>query len=219
MPIDLVWYQNKYARGHEQREKRPHFVICEGKDFFLAFPQTTQNKQSKEYPSHKNYIINEHGKLIEVMIDQLRIIPKTHVLENNAMETGLSAGLLKVFIAKPVSAHRKPLVEYFLKKAILQSESHKNKHAKQITFGDVIKLKLHNKNPLLHPCNTFIVLSCANFHCSSMCLVAPYKDKSIIFELLHCIDFQKREFELLDNAKDCLDIENLCEKIRLSLEI
>ncbi|WP_104728251.1 type II toxin-antitoxin system PemK/MazF family toxin [Helicobacter felis] len=219
MPIDLVWYQDKYAEGHEQKEKRPHLIIYEGKDFFLAFPQTTQNKQAKEYPSHKNYIINDHGKLIEVMIDQLRIVPKIQILENNTMETGLSAGLRRVSIAKSVSAHRKPLVEYFLKKAILQSESHKNKHAKQITFGDVIKLKLHNKNPLLHPCNTFIVLSCANFHCSSMCLVAPYKDKSIIFELLHCIDFQKREFELLDNAKDCLDIENLCEKIRLSLEI
>ncbi|WP_233708138.1 hypothetical protein [Helicobacter bizzozeronii] len=72
----LIYYQNKYAKGHEQKEKRPHFIIYEGKDFFLAFPQTTQNKQNKEYPSHKNYIINDHGKLIEVMIDQLQIIPK-----------------------------------------------------------------------------------------------------------------------------------------------
>ncbi|GMB92191.1 hypothetical protein [Helicobacter ailurogastricus] len=217
MPIDLVWYQNKYAKGREQQKKRPHFVIYEGKDFFLAFPQTTQNKQSKKYSSHKNYIINDHGKLIEVMIDQLRIVPKTQVLENDTMEAGLSAGLRKVFIAKPVSAHRKPLVEYFLKKAILQSKSYKNKHAKQITFGDVIKL--HNKNPLLRSYDTFIVLSCAQFHCSDMCLIAPYKNESIIFELLHSIDFQKRGFELLDNAKDRLDIGDLCGKIRLSLEI
>ncbi|GAA9267942.1 hypothetical protein TH0156_12600 [Helicobacter pylori] len=28
-----------------------------------------------------------------------------------------------------------------------------------------------------------------------MCLVAPYENDSIIFELLHCIDFQARNFE------------------------
>ncbi|WP_285603017.1 hypothetical protein [Helicobacter sp. NHP22-001] len=106
-----------------------------------------------------------------------------------------------------------------MKKAILQSESHKNKHAKQITFGDVIKLHIKNKNPLLRFHDTFIVLSCAKFHFSSMCLVAPRKNDSIIFELLHCIDCQAREFKLLKNAKDRLDIGNLCEKIKLSLEI
>ncbi|WP_104759858.1 hypothetical protein [Helicobacter bizzozeronii] len=208
----LIYYQNKYAKGHEQREKRPHFVIYEGKDFFLSLPQTTRNKQHRGYPSHKNYILDDS----EVMIDQLQIIPKAQVLGNNTMETGLSAGLRKVSI-KLVSAHRKSLVNHFLSQAILQSKTCTSKDIRQITFGDIIKL--HNKNPLLRPYNTFIVLSCAKFHLSSMCLVAPYKDESIIFELLHCIDFQKREFELLDNAKDRLDIGNLCEKIRLSLEI
>ncbi|WP_240451789.1 hypothetical protein [Helicobacter sp. L8] len=187
MSIDLVWYQNKYAKGREQQKKRPHFVIYEGKDFFLAFPQTTRDKQSKEYHSHKNYIINDNRKLIEVMIDQLRIIPKTQVLENNTMETGLSAELRKASIAKPVSAHRKPLVEYFLKKAVLQSESFKNKHCKQIIFGDVIKL--HNKNPLLRHYKTFIVLSCAKFHCSDMCLIAPHKNESIILSYCTALIF------------------------------
>ncbi|MFP6024121.1 hypothetical protein ACLF9G_06855 [Helicobacter pylori] len=52
-----IYYKNRYNKGHEQREKRPYFVIYEGKDFFLAFPQTTKNKKGKKYPSHKNYII------------------------------------------------------------------------------------------------------------------------------------------------------------------
>ncbi len=54
-----IYYQNRYNEGHEQREKRPYFVIYENKDFFLVFPQTTKKKQGKKYPSHKNYIINK----------------------------------------------------------------------------------------------------------------------------------------------------------------
>ncbi len=52
-----IYYKNRHNKGHEQREKRPYFVIYEGKDFFLAFPQTTKNKKGKKYHSHKNHII------------------------------------------------------------------------------------------------------------------------------------------------------------------
>ncbi len=57
-----IYYQNRYNEGHEQREKRPYFVIYENKDFFLALPQTTKKKQGKKYLSHKNYIINEENE-------------------------------------------------------------------------------------------------------------------------------------------------------------
>nr|WP_232257863.1 hypothetical protein [Helicobacter pylori] len=66
---------------------------------------------------------------------------------------------------------------------------------KTIAFGSVIKLNPHNRNPLLKPYSTFIALSCTQFHYSGMHLVAPYENDSIIFELLHCIDFQARNFE------------------------
>ncbi|GAA8593739.1 hypothetical protein KYTH49_14370 [Helicobacter pylori] len=91
--------------------------------------------------------------------------------------------------------HRVPLINHFLEQVILQNQSDGNKDIKPIAFGSVIKLNPHNRNPLLKPYSAFIVLSCAQFHYSRMCLVAPYENDSIIFELLHCIDFQARNFE------------------------
>ncbi len=180
-----IYYKNRHNKGHEQREKRPYFVIYEGKDFFLAFPQTTKNKKGKKYPSHKNYIINEENEEIEIMIDQLQVVPKAQVLENNTMGRSLALALQKASIPRPASAHRAPLINHFLEQVILQNQSDENKNIKTIAFGGVIKLNPHNRNPLLKPYSTFIALSCAQFHYSGMRLVAPYENDSIIFELLH----------------------------------
>ncbi|GAA7969661.1 hypothetical protein BTM119_13900 [Helicobacter pylori] len=78
-----------------------------------------------------------------------------------------------------------PLINHFLEQVILQSPSDGNKNIKTIVFGGVIKLNPHNRNPLLKPHSAFIALSCTQFHHLGMCLVAPYENDSMIFELLH----------------------------------
>ncbi|WP_187853568.1 hypothetical protein [Helicobacter pylori] len=129
------------------------------------------------------------------MIDQLQVVPKVQVLKNNTMGRSLALALQKVSIPRSTSAHRALLINYFLEQVILQSQSDENKSIKTIAFGSVIKLNPHNENPLLKPYSAFIALSCAQFHYSGMCLIAPYENDFIIFELLHCIDFQVRNFE------------------------
>ncbi|PUD35267.1 hypothetical protein C2R93_06955 [Helicobacter pylori] len=111
------------------------------------------------------------------------------------MGRSLALALQKASISRFASVHRAPLINHFLEQVILQSPSDENKNIKPIAFGGVIKLNPHNRNPLLKPYNAFIVFSCAQFHYSGMCLVAPYENDSIIFELLHCIDFQVCNFE------------------------
>ncbi|NHB44485.1 hypothetical protein [Helicobacter pylori] len=122
------------------------------------------------------------------MIDQLQVVPKAQVLKNNTMERSLALALQKVSIPRSTSAHRALLINHFLEQVILQN-------IKPIAFGSIIKLNPHNENPLLKPYSVFIALSCTQFHYSGMHLVAPYENDSIIFELLHCIDFQARNFE------------------------
>ncbi len=119
------------------------------------------------------------------MIDQLQVVPKAQILENNTMGRNLALALQKASISRFASAHRVPLINHFLEQVILQSPSDENKNIKPIAFGSVIKLKKHNRNPLLKPYNAFITLSCAQFHYSGMRLVAPYENDSMIFELLH----------------------------------
>lgn len=119
------------------------------------------------------------------MIDQLQVVPKAQVLENNTMGRSLALALQKVSIPRPASAHRVPLINHFLEQVILQSPSDENKNIKPIAFGSVIKFNPHNENPLLKPYSVFIALSCVQFHYSGMRLVAPYENDSIIFELLH----------------------------------
>ncbi len=119
------------------------------------------------------------------MIDQLQVVPKVQVLENNAMGRSLALALQKMSMPRSVSMHRTLLINHFLKQVILQSPSDENKSIKTIAFGSLIKLNPHNKNPLLKPYNAFIVLSCTQFHYLGMRLVAPYENDSIIFELLH----------------------------------
>ncbi len=122
---------------------------------------------------------------MEIMIDQLQVVPKAQVLENHTMGRNLASALQKASISRFASAHRAPLINHFLEQVILQSPSDENKNIKTIVFGSVIKLKKHNRNPLLKPYSAFIALSCAQFHYSGMRLVAPYENDSIIFELLH----------------------------------
>ncbi len=119
------------------------------------------------------------------MIDELQIVPKAQVLENHMVRRSLALALQKASIPRHASAHRTPLINHFLEQVILQSPSDKNKNIKPISFGSVIKLKKHNRNPLLKPYSTFIALSCNQFHYSGMRLVAPYENDSMIFELLH----------------------------------
>ncbi|MGL2895024.1 hypothetical protein ACQKBB_00010 [Helicobacter pylori] len=123
------------------------------------------------------------------MIDQLQVVPKAQVLENNTMGRSLASALQKASIPRPASAHRAPLINHFLEQVILQN-------IKTIAFRGIIKLNPHNENPLLKPYSAFIALSCAQFHYSGMRPVAPYENDFTIFELLHCIDFQARNFEL-----------------------
>ncbi len=81
------------------------------------------------------------------MIDQLQVIPKAQVLEDNTMGRSLSVALQKASISKLVSVHRVPLINHFLEQVILQSQSDENKSIKTIAFGSIIKLNPHNENP------------------------------------------------------------------------
>ncbi|GAA8491645.1 hypothetical protein HpNP90_14200 [Helicobacter pylori] len=119
------------------------------------------------------------------MIDQLQVVPKAQVLENNRVGGSLALALQKASIPRPISVHRVPLINHFLEQVILQSQSDENKSIKPIAFGSLIKLNPHNENPLLKPYSVFIALSCAQFHYSGMCLVAPMK--TILLFLSYCI--------------------------------
>lgn len=119
------------------------------------------------------------------MIDQLQVVPKVQVLENNRVGGSLALALQKASIPRPISVHRVPLINHFLEQVILQSQSDENKSIKPIAFGSLIKLNPHNENPLLKPYSVFIALSCAQFHYSGMCLVAPMK--TILLFLSYCI--------------------------------
>ncbi|GAA8365859.1 hypothetical protein Hpkin12_11180 [Helicobacter pylori] len=120
------------------------------------FPQTTKNKQGKKCLSHKNYIINEE---MEIMIDQLQVVPKAQVLKNNTIGRSLALALQKVSIPRPISVHRVPFLNHFLEQVILQNQSNENKNIKTIAFGSIIKLTPHNENPLLKPYSAFMTLN------------------------------------------------------------
>lgn len=98
-------------------------------------------------------------KAIEVMIDQLQVVPKAQVLENNRVGGSLALALQKVSIPRPASAHRALLLNHFLEQVILQNQSDENKNIKTIAFGGIIKLNPHNENPLLKPYSAFIALN------------------------------------------------------------
>ncbi|KHL83754.1 hypothetical protein HPY173_05340 [Helicobacter pylori] len=127
------------------------------------------------------------------MIDQLQVVSKAQVLENNTMGRSLALALQKVSIPRSALGHRALLINHFLEQVILQSRSDENKSIKTIAFGSIIKLTPHNRNPLLKPYSAFIALSCTQFHYLGMHLVAPMK--TILLFLSYCIDFQARNFE------------------------
>ncbi|GAA8145626.1 hypothetical protein HpDR137_14380 [Helicobacter pylori] len=93
------------------------------------------------------------------MIDQLQVVPKAQVLKNNTIGRSLALALQKVSIPRSTSAHRVPLLNYFLEQVILQNQSNENKNIKTIAFGSIIKLTPHNENPLLKPYSAFITLN------------------------------------------------------------
>ncbi|EMG89354.1 hypothetical protein HMPREF1397_00502 [Helicobacter pylori GAM115Ai] len=96
---------------------------------------------------------------MEIMIDQLQVVPKVQVLENNTMGRSLALALQKVSIPRPASAHRALLLNHFLEQVILQNQSDENKNIKTIAFGGIIKLNPHNRNPLLKSYSAFITLN------------------------------------------------------------
>ncbi len=85
------------------------------------------------------------------MIDQLQVVPKAQVLENNRVGRSPALALQKASIPRLISAHGVPLINHFLEQVILQSQSDENKSIKTIAFGSIIKLTPHNRNPLLNP--------------------------------------------------------------------
>lgn len=93
------------------------------------------------------------------MIDQLQVVPKAQVLENNTIGRSLALALQKVSIPRPISVHRALLINYFLEQVILQNQSDENKSIKTIAFRGIIKLTPHNRNPLLKPYSAFITLN------------------------------------------------------------
>nr|BCI59051.1 hypothetical protein HPKE_13060 [Helicobacter pylori] len=93
------------------------------------------------------------------MIDQLQVVPKEQVLENNTMGRSLALALQKASIPRSTSAHRALLINHFLEQVILQNQSNENKNIKTIAFGSIIKLTPHNENPLLKPYSAFITLN------------------------------------------------------------
>ncbi|MGL2416670.1 hypothetical protein ACOWL8_06725 [Helicobacter pylori] len=96
---------------------------------------------------------------MEIMIDQLQVVPKAQVLKNNTMERSLALASQKASIPRPISVHRVPLLNHFLEQVILQNQSNENKNIKTIAFGSIIKLTPHNENPLLKPYSAFITLN------------------------------------------------------------
>ncbi|GAA7522435.1 hypothetical protein ckin22_12590 [Helicobacter pylori] len=86
------------------------------------------------------------------MIDQLQVVSKAQVLENNTMERSLALALQKASIPRSTSAHRALLINHFLEQVILQN-------IKTIAFGSIIKLTPHSENPLLKPYSAFITLN------------------------------------------------------------
>ncbi|MGL2767292.1 hypothetical protein ACQJ8M_06400 [Helicobacter pylori] len=89
---------------------------------------------------------------MEIMIDQLQVVSKVQVLENNRVGGSLALALQKASIPRPISVHRVPLLNHFLEQVILQN-------IKTIAFGSIIKLTPHNENPLLKPYSAFITLN------------------------------------------------------------
>ncbi len=68
------------------------------------------------------------------MIDQLQVVPKAQVLENNTMGRSLALELQKVSIPRSALGHRALLINHFLEQVILQNQSDENKSIKTIAF-------------------------------------------------------------------------------------
>ncbi|MDY3114196.1 MAG: hypothetical protein SOW25_07745 [Helicobacter sp.] len=195
---------NLYGKGHEQQKKRPYLAIYEDANYFLAFPKTTKSKGGKEYPSHKNLILDNK---IEIMIDQLSIIPRI-----NTSIKDLSGWQIKLQQLSCDSTDKKIVFEHFCKFVIMQDKE--ASQTCQVRFGDIIELK--HSNPLLTNKQHFIVLSSGIFHQSRMCCIAPHNQESgnIDYALLHCIDYEARKITKIDNKK-CLKKDEIINEIKI----
>lgn len=197
--------RNLYAVGHEQQRQRPYVIVYEGdKNYVLAFPVTTEAKQRRNYPSHKNIALSNNS---ELMLDQLSII-----INKNIVPKDCSDFVAKLQQLKYHNVDKNAIMQHFLKNILLQKET---KQTYKIQFGDIIELK--HSNPLLMRKKSFVVLSCGIFHQSQMCCIAPYNKeaKTIEYQLLHCIDFVARELNKITSLN--LNKKKIADEINLSL--
>lgn len=190
--------QNQHSCGHEQRDKRPYFVVYESDDYVLAFPLTTKNKQTKSYPSHTNPSISIDKLDGEVMIDQLQFIYKKDF--TNIPKTTLSdddyQGVIVSFISQIIKARENP-----------------NKDEPNCpSFCDIIKFT-HNIPQFLE-IEKWLVVSSKHFNTySKMCFIVPYNDTD--FAYLHSIDWQARDINIIGNMPyKPQDIQTLQQAIK-----
>lgn len=200
MPKYIQEMQNQYSCGHEQRDKRPYFVVYESDDYVLAFPLTTKNKQTKSYPSHTNPSISIDKLDGEVMIDQLQLIYKKYFtnLPKTILPDDDYQGVIDSFITQIIKANENP-----------------NKDEPNCpSFCDIIKFT-HNI-PLFLGIEKWLVVSSKHFNTySKMCFIVPYNETDLDFAYLHSIDWQARDISILSNMPyNPQDIQTLQQVIK-----
>lgn len=187
--------QNQHSCGHEQRDKRPYFVVYEGDDYVLAFPFTT--KILKHRSSHKNPSISINGLDGEVMIDQLQLIYKKDF-------TNLSKTIL------PNDDYQN-VIDSFVSQIIKANENPNKNEPNCPSFCDIIKFT-HNI-PQFSGIEKWLVVSSKHFNTySKMCFIVPYNDIDLDFAYLHSIDWQTRDISIISNKSQ--DIQTLQQAIR-----
>lgn len=195
--------QNQHSCGHEQRDKRPYFVVYESDDYVLGFPLTTKGKQPKSYPSHTNPINpNGGGEAIEVevMIDQLQFIYKKDFskLPPNPCQARIYQAIIDSFASQIIKARENP-----------------NKNEPNCpSFYDIIKFS-HNI-PQFSGIEKWLVVSSKHFNTySKMCFIVPYNDINLDFAYLHSIDWQVRDISIIGNMPyNSQDIQTLQQEIK-----
>lgn len=192
--------QNQHSCGHEQRDKRPYFVVYESDDYVLAFPLTTKNKQTKSYPSHTNPSISIDKLDGEVMIDQLQFIYKKDFtnLPKTILPDDDYQSVIYSFISQIVKARENP-----------------NKDEQNCpSFCDIIKFT-HNI-PQFLGIEKWLVVSSKHFNTyAKMCFIVPYNKTNLDFAYLHSIDWQARDISIIGNMPyNSQDIQTLQQAIR-----
>lgn len=190
--------QNQHSCGHEQRDKRPYFVVYESDDYVLAFPLTTKNKQTKSYPSHTNPTISIDKLDGEVMIDQLQFIYKKDFSK---------------LPPKPLpNTDYEAVIDSFVSQIIKAKENPNKDEPNCPSFCDIIKFT-HNI-PQFLGIEKWRVVSSKHFNTySKMCFIVPYNDTD--FAYLHSIDWQARDINIIGNMPyKPQDIQTLQQAIK-----